>query len=154
MIYGWHVFQTVCIFCLVLSSAVLLGVGRRGGLLTHGYPDVSNMVGICPVWVYLFLQDEFPTPWNFGKNWVLFSGLGGNPFNCLCPAFSGGVSKVFNKFPNCLCVNWIVFSPDLLGGVLYCIRVVDSLATCLVALLWALFCPSVRCNDRWSKFLS
>ena len=44
------------IFGLVLVSAALIGVGRRGGFSYHIYPDGSITVGIFPIGIFSFTR--------------------------------------------------------------------------------------------------
>ena len=79
MISGRRVLQTVCIFCLALSSASLLEFVSWGGFSSRIYPAVV---------LFIFTRSSFQHLGLSEKSWGFRSILGGSPFN-----FFFGVSR-------------------------------------------------------------
>ena len=56
--------------CLALSSAALLGVGRRGGFSSHKfYTCLLDRLTYAHYWYFLFLKFHSPTPWTLRKTY-------------------------------------------------------------------------------------
>ena len=139
-------FLEVLNICLALSRAALLGVGWWGGLSSHIFTDVSNVVGIWPIaglfifsrWVYNTL--DF---WKSIKVCALYMRI---PFfDCLCLTFSGGGSEVVGGFFLNLRARLWVPTPDPLGGIFSWCCVANFLTACMAEFLRALASPLVPC---------
>ena len=80
MISGWCIFQTVCIFCLALTSADLIRVGRRGGFSPIFIWYVYHGLNLPIIWFYFIFTRCSTTPRIFA-----FSGFSSMSNLCIIP---------------------------------------------------------------------
>ena len=83
-ISGRRVAGTVCIICLALDSAALLGVGWKGGSLYHSFLIFPSHLASSHKWGCLFLKGAFLTPWPLVRILRILIRSWGFPSNHLC----------------------------------------------------------------------